>query len=99
MLISSDGPLTRIVLRVTTLAPMRAQVQVGRDRQTLHVEPGSGTLASFAPGPGKSWGGERFYHLNVTPHGGVTRTAIGQGADIRELGVHLEVVQTETSAP
>ena len=93
MVISSPEEVDQLVLRLRTLAPMRAEVQVGRDRQDFDLEPGRGLLARFSPGPGTRWREESFYHLNVTAHGGVTPSALGQSSDGRDLGVRLEVVQ------
>jgi hypothetical protein len=95
MLLSSREPIDRIVLEVSALAPMLAEVQMGRDRQMLSMVPGQRLLTRLTPGPGARWRGEYFYHLNVVAHGGVSRAALGIDEDSRGLGVFLQLVQLE----
>jgi hypothetical protein len=95
MLLSSREPIDRIVLELSALAPMLAEVQMGRDRQMLQMVPGQRLLTRLIPGPGARWGGEYFYHLNVVAHGGVSRAALGIDEDSRGLGVFLQLVQLE----
>lgn len=100
MLVSSRRPLESIVLELTTLAPMQAEVQIGRDRQSIRLAPGERTFARLAPGPGRRWNGEYFYHFNVVARGGASRAALGLGEDTRGLGVFFEIVEVhEARAP
>ncbi len=95
MLISSRRPLELIVLELTTLAPMQADVQIGRDRQSIRLAPRERAFARLAPGPGRRWNGEYFYHLNVVARGGISPAALGLDDDTRELGVFLEIVEVQ----
>ena len=95
MLLSSREPIDRIVLELSALAPMLAEVQMGRDRQMLPMVPGQRLLTRLTPGPGARWRGEYFYHLNVVAHGGVSRAALGIDEDSRGLGGFLQLVQLE----
>jgi hypothetical protein len=93
LLLSSREPIERIVLQLDTLAPMQAEIQLGRDRQSVRLDPGSRTLAPLQPGPATIWSGEYFYHLEVVAHGGISPAALGLGDDGRGLGVRLRVLQ------
>lgn len=95
LLVSSHEPIERIVFDLSSLAPMQAEVQLGRDRQTFRMAPGQRSLARFTPGPTVRWNGEYFYHLTVVAHGGVSRAALGIDEDSRGLGVFFELVQLE----
>jgi len=95
MLVSSGAPIDLLVLELTTLVPMRADFQLGRDGQTVRVVPGERSFVRLRPGPGRVWNGEYFYHLTVVAHGGISRTELGIGRDTRQLGVLLQVVQVE----
>jgi hypothetical protein len=95
MLLSSREPVGQVVLELSALAPMQAEVQLGRDRQTFRVAPGQRSLARLAPGPATRWNGEYFYHLNVVAHGGISRAALGIDKDTLGLGVFLELVELE----
>jgi hypothetical protein len=95
LLLSSREPIETIVFELGTLAPMLAEVQLGRDRRAVRMDPAAPSLARFSPGPGTRWNEEYFYHLNVVAHGGVSPAALGIDDDTRGLGVFLEVVQVE----
>ncbi len=99
MLVSSRAPIDVLVLEISGLEPMRADLQVGRDRQTFHLVPGQRSFARLRPGPGRVWNGEYFYHLRVAAHGGISRAALGIGEDTRGLGVLLQVVQANSDTP
>ncbi len=96
LLLSSTEPIDSIAFQLETLAPMIAEVQLGRDRQPIRVDPRSPSLARFSPGPGAAWNGEHFYHLEVVARGGISRAALGIDDDTRGLGAFLEVVQVES---
>jgi hypothetical protein len=89
LLVSSREPIDLLILEVTALAPMRADLQLGRDRRSLNLAPGGRAFARLRPGPGARWGDERFYQLTVTARGGVSPAAIGRSRDGRGLGVRL----------
>ena len=93
MLVSSRQPLELIVLELTTLAPMQAEVQIGRDRRSVRLAPGERAFARLEPGPGKTWDGEHFYHFSVLARGGISPAALGIDDDGRGLGVFVEVVE------
>jgi len=97
LLISSPAPLGELVFALTTMAPMRVDVQVGRDRRSAQVVPEARSFARFAPGPARRWRGEHFYHLQVVAHGGVSPAALGQSDDGSGLGVFLAIVQARAA--
>jgi hypothetical protein len=99
MLLSSRAPIDLLVLELSSLAPMRADLQLGRDGQTFRLAPGERSFARLRPGPGRIWNGEYFYHLRVAAHGGVSPAALGIDEDTRGLGVLLRVVQVNTDNP
>jgi len=95
MLVSSRRPLELILLELATLAPMRADVQIGHDRQSIRLAPCERAFARLVPGPGRRWNGEYFYHLSVVAHGGISPAALGLDDDTRGLGVFLEIVEVQ----
>ncbi len=95
MLVSSRRPLELIVLELTTLAPMRADVQIGRDRQSIRLAPHERAFVRLAPGPGKHWNGEYFYHFNVVARGGISLAALGLDDDTLGLGVFFKIVDVQ----
>lgn len=99
MLLSSRAPIDVLVLELSSLAPMRADLQLGRDGQTFRLVPGERSFARLQPGPGRLWNDEYFYHLTVAAHGGVSPAALGIDQDTRGLGVLLRVVQVDTDDP
>lgn len=99
MLLSSRAPIDLLVLELSSLAPMRADLQLGRDGQTFRLVPGERSFARLRPGPGRIWNGEYFYHLRVAAHGAVSPAALGINDDTRELGVLLRVVQVDSDNP
>ena len=97
MLISSPAPLAELVFELASLAPMRVDMQVGRDRRSFQVDPESRSFARFTPGPARGWNGEHFYHLEVVAHGGISPAALGKSDDGRGLGVFLAIVQARAA--
>ena len=99
LLLSSRAPLELVVLELTSLAPMQADVQVGGARESVRLAPGERAFARLNPGPATRWGDEYFYHLNVVARGGVSRAALGIDDDGRGLGVRVRVFDLEASSP
>lgn len=93
LLLSSGESVDQIILELDALTAVRAEVQLGRDRQSIHVVPGERALARLRPGPGRYWNGEYFYHLRVAVDGGASPAALGLGDDTRGLGVLLHAPQ------
>jgi hypothetical protein len=90
LLLSSREPIELVIFELDALAPMTAEIQLGRDRQSHRVVPGERSLARIRPGPGTPWNDEYFYHLEVVTHGGISPAALGLAEDTRGLGLLLQ---------
>jgi hypothetical protein len=95
LLLSSREPIDQITFEVSALARQRADIQLGRDRQSLHLTPDERGFIRLRPGPGTRWNGEYFYPLQVVAHGGIAPTALGLADDGRGLGVLLRVFRLD----
>ena len=94
--LAASRRIASVTVEVSSLAQMRARVQLGRDHGVEIVRERAPATFTLSPGPARSWGEAFFYRLGVDAPEGISPAELGRDPrDRRQLGLYLRFLSLE----
>jgi hypothetical protein len=99
VVLTTAQPILRARLQAHSLIETDVNLALGGWWTAAGLSPGAPLVATFAPGPGRSWRGRRAYRGWITATHGIAPALLEGGEDWRQLGVFVSLESRPDATP